>query len=242
MFAPMSQGELLDGAFGLYGRHFRHLVGVSALCYGPFQAFNLFAQISGGWIEHPIVLLVALFALMVGSLVGAAAILKIISDGYLGREPTWDGAIRFALGKVWPLMVAGFAAGLLTMLATLALIIPGIIVACGYSVVRQVVVLEDLPSATDALGRSWALTKDHRMTAFLIAFVLSLVAGVPGGVAGLIAVLTPFAVVGQVLAALFAVLLAPLLPCGMTLYYYDLRVRKEAFDLQVLGQLLGPAE
>lgn len=242
MFAPMSQGELLDGAFGLYRRHFRQLVGVSALCYGPFHAFNLFAQISGGWIEHPIVLLVALLALALGSLVGLGAIVKIISDGYLGREPAWDTAIRFALRKVWPLMVAGFASGLLTTLALLALIVPGIIVACGYSVVRQVVVLEDLPSATDALGRSWALTKDHRMTAFLIAFVLSLVASVPGGIAGAISVFTPFTVVGQVLASLGAVLLSPLVPCGMTLYYYDLRVRKEAFDLQVLGQMLGPQE
>ncbi|MFI5212964.1 MAG: hypothetical protein ACHQU8_00375 [Gemmatimonadales bacterium] len=237
----MSQGELLDGAFGLYRRHFRQLVGVSALCYGPFQAFNLFAQISGGWIAHPVLLAVALLALMIGSLVGAAAILKIISDGYLEREASWDEAIRYAMGKVWPLIVAGFAAGVLTALATLLFIIPGIIVACGYSVVRQVVVLEDLPSATDALGRSWSLTKGHRMTALTIAFVLALVSAVPGAIAGVIAAVTPFAVVGQVLAALFAVLLSPLVPCGMTLYYYDLRVRKEAFDLQLLGQLLGPS-
>ena len=241
MFAPMTQGELLDGAFGLYRRHFRQLVGVSALCYGPFQAFSLYAQIAGGWIEHPLLLGVALLALAVGSLVGAAAILKVISDGYLERQTAWHEAIRYGLGKVWPMIVAGFAAGILISLAFLLLIVPGIIVACGYSVVRQVVVLEDLPNATDALSRSWALTRGHRMTALVIAFVLSLVSAVPGGIAGLIGALTSNLVISQAFAALFAVLLAPLVPCGMTLYYYDLRVRKEAFDLQVLGQLMGAA-
>jgi hypothetical protein len=139
------------------------------------------------------------------------------------------------------MIVAGFAAGILISLAFLLLIVPGIIVACGYSVVRQVVVLEDLPNATDALSRSWALTRGHRMTALVIAFVLSLVSAVPGGIAGLIGALTSNLVISQAFAALFAVLLAPLVPCGMTLYYYDLRVRKEAFDLQVLGQLMGAA-
>jgi hypothetical protein len=33
--------------------------------------------------------------------------------------------------------------------------------------------------------------------------------------------------------------LAPVLAAVITLMYYDLRVRREAFDLQVLGQRLG---
>ena len=240
MFAPMSQGELLDGAFGLYGRHFKTLVGVAAICSGPGQVVRLYADLSGGLVEHPITFLVAMLMAAVGGLIGGAAILKIISDGYLGRESPWPDAIRFAMGKAWPLLVAGFAAALLAGLATLLFIIPGIMVWCGYSVVSQVVVLENLPSPTDALGRSWALTKGHRTTAFLIALVLSLVSVVPSGIAGVF-VAFGFGVPAQVIAALVQILLSPLLPCGMTLYYYDLRVRKEAFDLQVLGQMLDGA-
>jgi len=29
------------------------------------------------------------------------------------------------------------------------------------------------------------------------------------------------------------------LPCALTLLYYDLRVRREAFDLQILSEQLG---
>ena len=34
-------------------------------------------------------------------------------------------------------------------------------------------------------------------------------------------------------------ILTPVLAAVITLMYYDLRVRREAFDLQVLGQQLG---
>ncbi len=241
MFAPMTQGELLDGAFGLFRRHFRTLVGVAAICNGPGQVLSLYADVSGGAVQHPFTFLFAMLAAALGGLIGAAAILKVISDGYLERESSWQDAIRFAMSKLWSLIVAGFAAGIITGLAMLALIVPGIIVACGYSVVRQVVVLEDLPRATDALSRSWNLTKDHRMTALVVAFVLSLVASVPAGVFALLAVASPLGLAARVMSALCAIVLSPLLPCGMTLYYYDLRVRKEAFDLQLLGQLLGPS-
>ena len=200
----------------------------------------VYAQVGGGILTHPGEFGIALLVAGLGGLVGSAAILKVISDGYLGREPSSTDAIRFALSKVWPLFVAGFARSLLTGLATLLFVVPGIIVACGYSVVSQVVVLESLPRSTDALGRSWALTKDYKGTAFIMGLVLYLVAIMPGGVAAGILAAMGSQVAGQVIGGLCAIVLAPLLPCGMTLFYYDLRVRKEAFDLQLLGQLLGP--
>jgi uncharacterized membrane protein len=239
MFAPMSLGDLLDGAFALFRQHFKPLVGVAAVCYGPMQAISLYGSLSGGWVQQPILLMVFLLVSAVGALVGAAAIVKIVSDGYLERETSIPEAIAFAYHRAGGLMVAGFAKYVLVMLASLALLIPGIIVACGYSVVSQVVVLEDLPRSTDALGRSWALTKGHRGTAFGLAFVLYLVASIPGFVAGMLAT-TGLAVPAMVLGSLGAIVLTPLVACGFTLFYYDMRVRKEAFDLQMLEKLLQP--
>lgn len=42
--APMSLGDLLDGSFALLRRNFATLAGISAICYGPFQAISLYAQ------------------------------------------------------------------------------------------------------------------------------------------------------------------------------------------------------
>jgi hypothetical protein len=42
-------------------------------------------------------------------------------------------------------------------------------------------------------------------------------------------------------AAVLQLVLTPLMVVGFTLYYYDLRIRKEAFDLELLGSQLSAA-
>ena len=44
-----------------------------------------------------------------------------------------------------------------------------------------------------------------------------------------------------VAASLIQLLIYPLFYCVLTVAYYDLRVRKEAFDLEVLASGLSPA-
>src|SRR5437867_2124234 len=71
------------------------------------------------------------------------------------------------------------------------------------------------------------------------AIVVGLVFIVPGFLA---AIAIPLLAKTSGLGALVAVLpliLTPVLPCVFTLMYYDLRVRREAFDLELLSQHLG---
>ena len=48
-------------------------------------------------------------------------------------------------------------------------------------------------------------------------------------------------IVALALAAVVQTFLYPLFYCVLTVAYYDLRVRKEGFDLEVLAQTLQPA-
>jgi hypothetical protein len=116
-------------------------------------------------------------------------------------------------------------------------------VLCGYALTSMVVVLEDLTSSFDAFGRSWELTRGSRLKVFLTWFVVVVfsqvlpwfvVAGI-GQVIGPQSPIQPFL---GVLTILMGVALAPILPCALTLLYYDLRVRREAFDLQILSEQL----
>src|SRR5437667_92677 len=120
-----------------------------------------------------------------------------------------------------------------------------VFVACGYGVTTPVVVLEELGSSFDAFGRSWELTRSFKLKVLGLAFVAFLLCNVlPSQVLQAVAqalqgsapaaamVLTVFAVV-------LPLILAPVIAAVVTLIYYDLRVRREAFDLQVLGQRLG---
>jgi hypothetical protein len=48
-----------------------------------------------------------------------------------------------------------------------------------------------------------------------------------------------YVVAMTVLGNLLSLVLTPIVACGLTLLYYDLRVRKEAFDLQLLSEQIG---
>jgi hypothetical protein len=166
----------------------------------------------------------------------------VISEAALGRAPDLGTSIRHGLRKVGRLFVAGLATYILVLLGFIALIVPGIIVACGYSVVVQVVVLEDLNSGTDALGRSWSLTKGYKGKALTVAASIFLILIVPFMAAGIVAAMLPgLTVVITVAAQLLSFLVTPLFACAFTLFYYDLRVRQEAFDLEHLSRELGLA-
>ena len=108
----------------------------------------------------------------------------------------------------------------------------------------EVVILEDLGSSFDAFARSWELTKGSRRKIFSTAFVAIVMFALPTGVVSTLQglVIARYPVLGQiasVLSALLPIVMTPLLACVFTLMYYDLRVRREAFDLQLLGQQLG---
>jgi hypothetical protein len=138
---------------------------------------------------------------------------------------------------------ASVAAGFITVLATLALVIPGLIVASGYAVVTEVAALE---RSSDALRRSWELTRGFRWkTLGLWVIALALLAGLAIGAgflaAGVEALLGNGEALSTVVVALVSLLIYPLLSCVLTLFYYDLRVRKEGFDLEMLSQQLGAA-
>jgi len=61
-------------------------------------------------------------------------------------------------------------------------------------------------------------------------------------VGGLATAVNPvFEPVSTVLLAILLLLYYPLLTCVFTLFYYDLRVRKEGFDLEVLAAQLSGA-
>jgi len=119
-----------------------------------------------------------------------------------------------------------------------------IFVLCGYAVTTPVVVLENLGGSFDAFGRSWDLTRGFKRKIFAIAFVAFLMIYLPiliiAVLGGYFRLTSP--VMGQtieVISAALPILVYPIFSCIVTLMYYDLRVRREAFDLQVLGEQLG---
>jgi hypothetical protein len=180
----------------------------------------------------------------------------------LGLSKLW-GLVGVGLGKgvIVVLAAFGFAiiVGLLTVMAkgagaggALLIFVAGvagawfvIYVLCGYGVTTPIVVLEELGSAFDAFRRSWELTRGFRGKVFGLGFIAFLLFNaLPNWVIQIPAAITRLTMPGVsialgALATIVPVILSPAIAAVITLIYYDLRVRREAFDLQVLGQRLG---
>jgi hypothetical protein len=178
---------------------------------------------------------------------GITKILPLIAVG-LGK------AIVLGLIVMGAAVVAGIAGAVLkgTALGVVVIIAAvclgtwfTIFVACGYGLTTPVVVLEQLGSSFDAFARSWELTRAFKLKVaglFIVAVLLTntLPSLVFRGIGG--AVMPSAPPLGIAITALGYVLpliLTPVISAVITLMYYDFRVRREAFDLQVLGQQLG---
>jgi len=168
-----------------------------------------------------------------------------VSELYLGRATTIGQSFSRAKSELGTLFGVLLLNGLVTILSFLLLIIPGIYMMCRLSVAVPAALLENL-GPRDSLERSFALTKDNAGRSFLIfllyfvilyaavalfAIPFAIGVGVSQNDPVMLRTWTALSEVGSFAAE---VLITPILTIGMAIFYFDLRVRKEAFDLQMM--------
>jgi hypothetical protein len=242
---PLSLGEVLDVSFGLYRSLFVPLVVVAVICQAIPMALGVYLGVSGEMFVNILLsMLYGALAVVLGS-IGVAASTFIVSDAYLGRETSATVALQRATTLLGRLIVISILTSILVGLGFLLLIVPGVILLSGLLLSTVVAVLEAPPSATAAMGRSWDLTRGFRGKVFLAMVVAFLLLGVPS-----IAIGGAGAIFGDsdgtvsllilVLEAVLQIFIYPFVYVVMTVLYYDLRVRKEGFDLELLASSLQP--
>ena len=112
----------------------------------------------------------------------------------------------------------------------------------------QAIVLENFNS-TGGLGRSWKLVKGSFWRVMLMVFVLIIIvyAFSTGPILlvsfGALALASPIllAVANTIISSLIQIVMTPLQFAALTVLYYDLRIRKEGFDLEMQMANLPPA-
>jgi hypothetical protein len=250
---PLSAGEILDLSFSLYRRHFGSLAVVVMLCSGLPLLLNIYIESSGGVLAHPVAWFGYLLLLVILGSVATAASVFIVSESYLGRSLSAGDALTRATPYVGQLVLYSIMFSLIVGLGLLLLIVPGVILACGLVLATPIIVLESGAGASAALGRSWALTKGSRGKIFALLLTLVVLLYIPIFAISVVgAMLLPAATDITALAGssrLFIIAVGgvvqmfvyPMLYCVLTIAYYDLRVRKEGFDLEVLASSLQPA-
>jgi len=173
-------------------------------------------------------------------LVGVAAMAIIVAASVVGSLALIGGAKTGTGGAI--------AGGLVGLVAVVAGVLLAITIYVRYSLAIQACVVEDLrPIAS--LKRSAVLSKGARsrvLTVYFVFGLLSIIVSLAmGGVVGGLGVLLHNPMVSMILIYVTGFvagsLTGPLATIGMSLLYYDERVRKEAFDLQLMMSSLDAA-
>lgn len=255
---PLSTGELLDRTSYLYRNHFALFVGIFALpqlFVLAFQLLTLAFHTPSTQVYNLLATLLMLLGSLVASAAAQAATVIAVSHVHLDRPASVMDSFSKVKDKIAGVVLLSLAVGIAVGFGFIFLIVPGILLMLRWSLAVPAKVLEDR-GVGDAMSRSSELTQGNRGRIFVIwilFFVLSLGATMlvqwpilmMAGVAGKNSIqhaALGWQVASQVAAFISECLVGPLGTIAFSLVYYDERVRKEAFDLQLMMSTLdGPA-
>jgi hypothetical protein len=265
---PMGIGDILDETFRLYRENFLLFLATAAVLEVPAQIINTLlslarpavttivpgqgitpAQTSAATTGGLIGVVAGLITAFAGVFI-TAALAVVVSNRYLGRLTTVGEAYRATLNRLGPLLVTTIWAGIrLVLLGFACVVIIGIpfliYFAVAWSLLPQVVMLENVDRG--ASGRSRELIRGYwwktlglyivvAILAYLLVFVI-LVPVVAGIFAG--AGVTGTRLLTGLATLIFSLLVRPIQTVATTLLFYDLKIRKEAFDLETMAQQAG---
>jgi Membrane domain of glycerophosphoryl diester phosphodiesterase len=255
---PMSVGELLDRCFFLYRKHFLLFVGIAALPHAVLLAVQLGgvvlrSKMAAGFVAWSLLWTLAATVIYLAVLaISQGATVMAVSKVHLDHPAGVAESLASIKGRIVDLSLITIGVGIGIGIGFVLLIIPGIILSLMWALTIPVAVLED-KGLRDSVSRSAELTKGNRGRVFVIyALFLILTYTVMAlweiPILILIGVFTrghnpsEFPVWSQIAfpvgSFLTQCLVSPLFTIALSLVYYDQRVRKEGFDLELMMSTL----
>ena len=235
---PRSATELVDAAFQVFRRNPVPFIVASAVFYVPWLVVRLAIALDmptiNGSIDWSLLLISGAFSAVVYTAASAVAML-IARDVYLDRPVDLLGAFRALVPKIPTLIVTSLITSTLIIIASMFFLLPALYVIARFFAARQTIVLENA-GVGRALARSSELSvgqKRHILSTLLLAGLITL--SISFG-SGLVAGMIPLRVVQYALTTVSAIFVYPFLAITQTLLYYDVRIRKEGFDIEYLAE------
>jgi len=241
----MTAGALLDKASRLYSQNFALMLGISVIVHIPSIALRIirFSRTVVGTRPGIQAVLPELLWLLIEMLIispwtGGAAV-QAVSDVYLGNDVTVTSALREAWKKYPALLRAHFVPVLSILGGFFLCLIPGVLLLFSYAFITPIVMLESVSKSRDIRRRSRSLVQGYRGKVFVIVVIVFLMDVLAQ--AGFRVMLRPFigaaatTSIAPILVECVGIVASPMASISLTLLYYDLRIRKEGFDLELLS-------
>ncbi|MDR1922607.1 MAG: hypothetical protein LBS31_12835 [Candidatus Adiutrix sp.] len=148
------------------------------------------------------------------------------------EEVTFGESLSGGLSRLWPLCATSLLTSLGIGLGLILLVIPGLILACAWSLTIPACVVEEL-GPVDSIKRSAELTKGHRLT--IVG------AALPPGILLVAAVFFAAKAEGAMLASLailpFIILFQAFMCVMIAVIYFDLRANEEGVAVDSLANV-----
>jgi hypothetical protein len=234
---PQTVGEVLRNAAEIYFRNFGVIFLTYFLPVFPIGVWQNEAQVAKawGWVWP------AVICLLIASLIAGGAITIAVSDICLGNKPSVARSYqKIFSGVLGRLFVASLLQTLCWVIGLVLCVVPGVIAMLWFMFTPPAVMLEGL-GGTKALGRSKRLAQGYLGRNFLVLVlmvIIGAVIGIVGGIVGAILAMLQLhqTFVYRLILLALQMLIAPFSIIAMILLYYDLRVRKEAYDAAALAE------
>jgi uncharacterized membrane protein len=266
---PLSVGEILDAGIKVFTRHWKPLAKIVAIVTGPVyivyvlllasideelldfsSTFSTSTETSDTDTDATVLVGFGLsyLLLFITILLAFVACFKAVSDAWLGSTPSVSRSLRFALRRSFSAGLLGIVAGIVVFIGFIACIAPGIWISIAWCVCLPALLFERV-GPLKALNRSYSLIKGRWWASFLLVVVGQLLVSIVGGVIqlGLVGIAdavssdnTIVLAIAQVIGSTAsAAVTYPYLAAVLTILYFDQRVRKEGFDLQLQADGFG---
>ncbi|HKT09998.1 MAG TPA: hypothetical protein VJR24_19005 [Gemmatimonadaceae bacterium] len=242
--------EIVDVSIQLFRRHYPTFVMLAAIAIIPYLIVlwlsGFMSLMAGIRPVGPQIGLGSLAGLLIPltllwSYVFKGAVIVAASDAYLKGEVDPGRAIAAALSRSGALIGSAFLLGIAIFFGAIVFLIGAIYVYLRYFAVAPALLLEGT-DVTNAFHRSRDLSQGFKwriLGTMLLSWLIFWVVFIALEVVVAFLPVSPLA--RQIVNPVAQLFVSPLVLIVLTVLYYDQRVRKDGFDLEVATRELAPA-
>jgi hypothetical protein len=231
---PRKATEIVDAAIEVYRRNPVHFMLLTALVHAPWLILQIVLLGNAPPTADISTSLLISLGTFVSYFLMDAVVVQMASDLYLGHPTDAFVAIKRVGWKLATAFVASVLVAILITVGIILLLLPAVYLSAIFFAIIPVIVLERKSLAV-AFDRSNDLSKGlkwHILATLGLVFIIRMVVSVG---ALIIVGIVPGIIMQRVLSTLLSIVVYPIVGITDALLYYDARIRREGFDIEMMA-------
>ncbi len=246
-------GRVFNTTFGVITRNIGLCIGLSLLFSGlPSLLIRLWSQPQigamlhhdpgsradpGAALSNSYIGVVAGVVSFICALLLQAAFVRATIEDLNGKRVSFGDCVQIAIRFLLPTLAIGILVTIGLTIGFMLLIVPGVILALGWSMSVPVLIQERL-GVFGSMSRSWALTKGSRWSLFGLFLILFIIAMIIQW--GMLLILVLFGgIIAEIGAALVQTVVSMVLSIAAAASYVELRQVKEGTGIAELAEIFS---